>query len=119
MNATLWILQGLFALLFVFHGSVLLRQPPSMQRTLSRLPFSEGLLRLVGACELLGGLGLVLPGLLGIGTMLTPLAAGGLALVLAGASSHHIGSREPGPGIVTGLLSVLLLTVALGRSAAA
>jgi len=117
MNASLWTLQLAFGALFLVHGLMLIRQPARMRRALSRLPFSAGLLRFIGACELLGGLGLVLPYGLDIAPCLTPVAAAGLARLVAGASSYHLSAREPGPGVATGLFSVLLVTVALGRSA--
>jgi hypothetical protein len=42
-----------------------------------------------GTAEILGGLGLILPGLPRIQTRLTPLAAAGLMLVMVGAIIYH------------------------------
>lgn len=44
--------------------------------------------------ELLGAVGLLLPGLVGIATWLTPLAALGLVLVMIGAIAFHLSRRE-------------------------
>ena len=43
-------------------------------------------LRFIGVAEVLGGLGLVLPGLTGIRPRLTPLAAAGLVIIMIGAT---------------------------------
>ncbi len=47
-----------------------------------------------GAAEILGGLGLILPGVVRIQTRLVPLAALGLALVMAGAIVYHASRGE-------------------------
>lgn len=83
MNVALWILQALLAALFVFAGGMKLVMPIEEMTKDIALP---GLfLRFIGVAELLGGLGLVLPGLTGIRTMLTPLAAAGLTVIMIGA----------------------------------
>ncbi len=46
--------------------------------------------RAVGLLEVLGALGLVLPGALGIAPLVTPLAAVGLALIMVGAIATHV-----------------------------
>ena len=43
-----------------------------------------------GSVEILGSLGLILPGLTKIQTRLTPLAGTGLALLMVGAAGYHI-----------------------------
>jgi hypothetical protein len=83
-NRMLWIVQLLLALLFLFAGGAKLVLP--VQGMTKQMPMlSGGFLRFVGVCELLGGLGLILPGLLGIRAGLTPLAAAGLAVIMTGA----------------------------------
>ncbi len=42
-------------------------------------------LRFIGVCEVLGGIGLILPGLLHFQPRLTPLAAAGLTIIMIGA----------------------------------
>ena len=83
-DRVLWIIQVLLALLFLFAGGVKLLLP--IEPMLKQTPMlSGGFLRFVGVCEVLGGLGLVLPGLLRIRTGLTPLAAVGLIGIMIGA----------------------------------
>jgi hypothetical protein len=65
MNYTLWKVQGLLALLFLFAGGVKLGLPGLF-------------VRLIGVAEVLGGAGLILPGLPRVRQGLTPLAAAGL-----------------------------------------
>src|SRR5689334_15633588 len=85
-NVLLWTAQILLALLFVFAGGMKLVLPLT---ALEQGPISlPGLfLRFIGVAELLGGLGLVLPGAFRIYRHLTPLAAAGLAIIMAGATT--------------------------------
>ena len=46
---------------------------------------SAEFLRFIAACEVLGALGLLLPGITGIRPQLTPLAAAGLLVIMSGA----------------------------------
>ena len=66
MNRTLWILQLLLALLFLFAG-VQARDVGGADVGGMPLPVSVGFLRFIGVAEALGGLGLIFPGLLRIG----------------------------------------------------
>src|SRR5262245_9248240 len=76
-RALLWTIQGLLALLFLFAGVMKLVMPIEMLTKDTTLP---GLfLRFIGVAEVLGALGLILPGLLRIRPGLTPFAAAGLA----------------------------------------
>jgi len=69
----------LLALLYLWAGGVkLVRLAEEMQQGPIVPPLA--LIYFIGACEVLGGLGLVLPGLLRIRPGLTPLAAAGLAI---------------------------------------
>src|SRR5688500_10559354 len=88
MNAVLWILQALLALLFLFAGGTklimsaeALTQPTTPNQVMLPIAF----IRFIGVCEVLGALGLILPGLLKTRQYLTPLAALGLAIIMAGA----------------------------------
>src|SRR5215213_1915554 len=85
INAILWTVQALLALLFVFAGGMKLVAPPEMLK--GPVEFPVPFLRFIGLCELAGGLGLVLPGLLRIRTGLTPLAAAGLVIIMVGATA--------------------------------
>ncbi len=57
-------------------------------------------IRFIGVCEILGAIGMIVPGLTGIRPGLTPLAAGGLVIIMIGATRHqhderHGGLRDP------------------------
>jgi hypothetical protein len=90
MTTALWIVAGLLAAVFLFAGSNKLFIP---REKLAMAPgggwvldFSAGFVRALGAVEILGALGLILPALLNIAPILVPLAALGLALVMIGAA---------------------------------
>lgn len=114
MNIALWIIQVLLALLFLFAGAMKLIMP--IEEMTRQMPVAiPGLfLRFIGVCEVLGGLGLILPGLLRIKTWLTPLAAVSLVILMIGAMafSFMIGVTAAIPALVTGLLAAF---VAYGR----
>ena len=118
LNITLWVVQVLLALLFVWAGGMKLVLP---LEKLAGPPGSVELpglfIRFIGVCELLGGIGLILPSLLRIRPSLTPLAAAGLVIIMIGAVVVTLMGPDGGgmvamPG-VTGLLAAF---VAYGRS---
>jgi len=83
MNRTLWIAQWLLAVLFLFAGIAKLVSPIQPMAEQSGVP--AGLLLFVSVMEIVGGLGIVLPGLLHFATKLIPLAALGLIAIMVGA----------------------------------
>lgn len=88
MNILLWIIQILLALVFLFAGGTKLVIPAEAlqaQAPPNAIHFSNLFLKFIGLCEVLGGLGLILPGLLRIRKGLTALAALGLTIVMIGA----------------------------------
>jgi uncharacterized membrane protein YphA (DoxX/SURF4 family) len=90
MNRTLWTIQVLLAMLFLFAGAMKLLQPLEVLAAQTSLP--GPFLRFIGVVEVLGAVGLVLPGLLHIRPGLTPLAAAGLVLVMVGAIAVTLAS---------------------------
>src|SRR2546426_5249586 len=80
MNVALWIVQGLLAALFLFAGGAKLVLPLDQMTGPVALP--GWFLRFLGVAEVLGALGLILPGLLRIRPGLTPLAAAGLGIII-------------------------------------
>jgi hypothetical protein len=113
MTYALWIVQGLLALLFLFSGVAKFIMP--IEEMTKEIQMPGAFLRFIGAVEILGALGLILPSLLRIRPGLTPLAAAGLVIVMIGATvvSLMIGS------IVTALMpfvvGLLAAFVAYGR----
>ena len=87
MNRTLWIVQILLALLFLFAGGAKFVVPAEEMTQGMPAWLSMSFLHFVGACEVLGAIGLILPGLLHIKPGLTPLAAAGLTIIVIGATA--------------------------------
>ena len=111
----LWIVQALLALLFLFAGVMKLVAPPEM---LAGGPVALPLafLRFIGVCETLGALGLILPGLSGIRTGLTPLAAAGLVIIMIGATVLTAVGGDVTPALFPLVVGLLCAAVAYGRS---
>ncbi|WFE97979.1 DoxX family protein [Micromonospora sp. WMMD987] len=117
MNVFLWILQTLLAALFAGAGLTKLSQPKEKLR--DRMGWVENVppaqVKALGAAEVLAAVGLVLPGLTGIATVLTPLAAVGLVIVMAGAVVVHARAKEHPGTALTAVLLVVAAIVAWGR----
>ena len=114
MNVILWILQVLLGLLFIFSG--VMKFVMSVEEMNAQAPVVlPGLfLHFIGVCEVLGGLGLILPSLLRIKPQLTPLAAAGLAIITAGATVITL--MAPSAMVAVPLITCLLcIFVAYGR----
>jgi hypothetical protein len=86
MNRTLWIIQILLAALFLFAGGAKFLVPADQMMQGMPAWLSISFLHFVGACEVLGAIGLILPGLLRIKPGLTPLAAACLVIIVVGAT---------------------------------
>ena len=83
-NLWLWIAQVLLAIVFLFTGGSKMATPSEVLAAQSHLP--GAFMKFIGVCEILGALGLVLPGLLHVWPRLTPLAAACLLVILIGAT---------------------------------
>lgn len=113
MNVALWIIQALLALLFLFAGGVKLILP--IEEMTKQMPMPGLFLRFIGVCEVLGGLGLILPGLLRIRPALTPLAAAGLVIIMIGAVAITVKSGMISSALFPLVVGLLLAFVAYGR----
>ena len=82
MDIVLWIISGLLALAFLGAGGMkLMRSREQLQPQMAYVEdFSDGQIKAIGGLEVAGAVGLILPWLLGIAEILTPLAALGLFL---------------------------------------
>ena len=116
MNYVLWIVQGLLALIFLFTGGTKLILP--IEVLTEQTPLLGLFVRVLGVAEVLGAIGLILPGLLRIWPVLTPLAASGLVIIVTGATVLTlvgvvpVGAAMALIPLVVGLLSAF---VAYGR----
>lgn len=79
------------------------------------LPLSALFLRSIGAAEVLGAIGPILPGLLGLRSVLTPLAATGLAIIMIAATVLTLAGGDAAPALVPLVVGLLSALVAYGR----
>ena len=113
MNVALWIVQGLLAALFLVAGGAKLVLPLDQMAGPVALP--GWFLRFLGVAEMLGALGLVLPGLLRIRPGLTPLAAAGLVIIMIGATVTSLVSGGVVMALMPLVVGLLAAFVAYGR----
>src|ERR671922_2107430 len=113
MTYALWIVQGLLALIFLFSGGMKLVLP--LEALTSQMPLPGLFVRFIGVAEVLGAIGLILPGLLRIRPSLTPLAAAGLVLIMIGATVLTLAGGEVTPALIPLVVGLLAAFVAYGR----
>ena len=112
-NLQLWIIQGLLALIFLFAGGMKLILPPEAFKGQILLP--GPFMRFIGAAEMLGAIGLILPGLLRIRPQLTPLAACGLVIIMIGAVVITLQGGGGAQAVVPLIVGLLAAFVAYRR----
>lgn len=116
MNILLWILQIVLGVLFIVSGVIHFTLPAGLPAPMAWMyDLSPTLHLITGVLEILGGLGLILPGLFHRQTRLVPLAALGLALLMIGAAIWHIPRAEIQNSAMTLVLALLTGFVAYGR----
>ena len=114
MNAALWIITIILALAMALSGGMkfmagrekLLKNP----RMAWAGDFSDPMVRVIGAVEFIGALGLILPAITGIAPVLVPLAATGLAIVMLGAAVVHM---RRGDGVQAAIAPLVLMLMAI------
>ncbi|MBV8829189.1 MAG: DoxX family protein [Acidobacteriaceae bacterium] len=111
--AVLWSLQGLLAALFLFTGVMKVSMPVEK---LAEIPLPVSFLRFIGMAEVLGAIGLILPGLLKLWPGLTALAAAGLVIIMAGATVTTVITTSVVVALLPLTVGVLSAVVAYGRS---
>ena len=117
MNAALWTVQVILAIMFVMAGAVkLMKDKGELAEKMGWVEdFSQSTIRLIGTAEIMGAIGLIAPALTGIAPILTPLAASGLAVVAMGAMVVHVRRREYPAALMTIMLAAMSVFVAWGR----
>lgn len=116
MNRFLWVLQIFFGLSFVAIGVTHFVVPtglPDLMSWMYELPTTLHVT--AGIAEVLGGLGLILPGLTKIRTELTALAATGLGAVMIGAVIWHAGRGEASQIVTNVILAAAMGFIAYSR----
>ena len=118
MNIALWIIQILLALVFLFAGGTKLYFSPEVLAAMgppNQVHLPGLFVKFIGVCEVLGALGLVLPGLLRIRPQLTSLAAAGLLIIMIGAVVVTIAGPGVGPAVPAVVVGLLCAFVVYGR----
>jgi len=113
MTYGLWIVQGLLALIFLFTGGMKLVLP--IEELTAQMPLPGWFVRFIGVAEVLGALGLILPGLLRIRPGLTPLAAAGLVIIMIGATVITLATLDAWLALIPLAVGLLAAFVAYGR----
>jgi uncharacterized membrane protein YphA (DoxX/SURF4 family) len=111
LSVVLWILQGLLAALFLFSGAMKFIMP--VEQMTKGTSLTGGFIHFIGVCEILGGIGLIVPALLRILPVLTPIAACGLVIIMAGATYLSLPMGKT--AVLPAFLCLLLAFVAYGR----
>lgn len=119
MNVILWIVAGLLAVAFLAAGGMKLSKS---RQELSEMDMkwvdsaTDGQVKAVGAVEVAGAIGVVLPAIVDVAPILVPIAATGLAIAMVIAAGVHVrdgdGPKEMAPAVVLGALAAFL---AVGR----
>lgn len=113
MNIAYWIVAGLLALFYFYAGTLkVIRsrdQLRPMMAWVDRIPVPA--LRALGAVEILGATGLVLPPLTGIAPWLAPAAAIGFVLLQIGAIAVHLSGQDRRIALNTGLTVTAVVTI--------
>ena len=108
MTLAYWIVAGLLALLYLFSGGIKVVRSRDQLRPMmgwvDSMPLP--LVRLIGAVEVLGAIGLILPPLTGILPVLALVAAIGFVIVQIAAIALHLSRGE---GRQLGFNAVLLV----------
>ncbi|MDG4858256.1 DoxX family protein [Streptomyces sp. T-3] len=119
MNIALWIVTGLLATVFLFAGAnKLLISHEKLAKAPGGgwvLDFSADFVKALGSVEVLGAVGLVLPALVDVAPVLVPVAAVGLALIMAGAAFTTFRRREALHAVLNVTYLALAVFVAWGR----
>lgn len=115
MQLALWLSSAFLAAAMIAAGGMKLAVPRARlaERMTWARTWKDGTVKLLGAAEVLGGLGLIIPQATGVVPMLTPIAATCLLVLMLGAVKTHADLAEP--VIAPAILAALALFVALGR----
>ena len=110
----LWIVQFLLALIFLFTGGMKLIVPLGVLMKQMPIPLPGLFVRFLGAAEVVGAIGLILPGLLRIRMILTPLAACGLVIIMIGATTYTLTAGGGAAALMPLSIGLLATFVAFG-----
>ncbi|MFI6155978.1 DoxX family protein [Kitasatospora sp. NPDC051170] len=113
MNVAYWVVAGLLALFYLYAGGLKLVRSRDQLRPM--MAWVDGVplpaLRALGAVEVLGAAGLVLPPLTGVAPWLATVAALGFVVLQIGAIAVHLSGGDRRIALNAGLLSGAVVTV--------
>lgn len=117
MNTLTWIAQIILAIMFTMTGYFKLFIPKEkLEAKMGWVyNYSSTTVKFIGACELLGAIGLILPMALNILPVLTPIAATGLSIIMIIATRTHLLRNEYNIMVITVLLFLLAVFVGIER----
>ena len=117
LNIILWISQIILAGMFIMAGYMKTTMP--IEQLSALLPWTKDvpvwLVRFIGASEFLGALGLILPSLLRIKPILTPIAALGIIAIMVMAAIFHVTRTEFSGAVFTVILASVAAFIGWGR----
>jgi uncharacterized membrane protein len=113
-NRLLWLLQSLLALFFILASGLPKLFLPAEALPMP-IPLAQGFVWFIGTAEVLGGLGLILPGLIRIQVRLTVLAAVCLTALTVCAVGYQLLAQQPLNALFALVIGALAALVAYGR----
>lgn len=114
LNSALWILQALLALFFAFGSGAPKLVLPTEQLAMP-IPLPSAFVHFIGVAEILGAIGLILPGLMRTRAGVTTLAAACLVLLTLCATGYQLLAGQPGNAAFAAVMGLLCAVVAYGR----
>jgi len=114
-NTVLWIVQGVLAVMFLLAGVPKLVMSAEQMAAPGPIQLPVAFIRFIGVCEILGAIGMILPGVTGIKPGLTPLGAAGLVIIMIGATVVNIVDGPAPAAIITVVLGAMAAFVVYGR----
>jgi hypothetical protein len=113
-NGLLWFVQGFLALFFILASGAPKLVLPAETLPMP-IPLPQGFVWFIGTCEVLGGLGLILPGLTRIQPRLTPIAAVCLVVLTLCAASYQLIAQQPANAVFAVAIGLIAACVGYGR----
>jgi len=115
MTITLWIVEGLLGLIFVITGSFKLFQTKEKVIASGGTwagDFKPGVIKTIAGIELISGVLVIVPTLLGHGHYLTSIGAASIVIIMTGAIYTHIKRKEFQHAIINCVFLLMALFVA-------
>jgi hypothetical protein len=115
MAIALWIVQGLLGLIFIITGSFKFFQ--TKEKVIESggtwaEDFEPGIIKIIAGLELVSGVSVILPRLLGHGHYLTFMGAASIAFIMMGAIYTHLRRKEYQHAAINTVFLLMALFVA-------